>query len=51
MFLIVGVILLIWRKRGAADMDKKGSPDSMQNQVSPELGDIIEEEVRRFRDS
>ena len=34
-----------------AIMDEEGSQAAMGAQVSPDLGDIIEEEVKRFRDT
>ncbi len=48
-FVVVGVILVIWRRRTAtASGDEEASALDPTQQI-PDIGDIIEEEVTRFR--
>ncbi len=49
-FLVVGVILVIWRRRAASAAGGAGeAPQTDSIQQTPDIGDIIEEEVTRFR--
>ena len=52
-FLVVGVILVIWRRRTATAAGGAGGPGETPQPDSteqlPDIGDIIEEEVTRFR--
>jgi hypothetical protein len=46
-FIIVGVILVIWRRRTASGEDDD-TLNKTDTKVSMDIGDIIEEEVKRF---
>lgn len=49
-FIVVGVILTIWRRRTATVSGDGETPQPDSIQQLPDIGDIIEEEVARFRD-